>query len=143
VKTTGRKGLHVVVQAAALALALTPVAACAAEWLYIGGDKTSTLYIDGQSIKKSGAITKAWLLTNYSEAQTGSAKKSYLSQKLLVYVHCSRGLYAPVQGLLYGRHNGDGELVDMMTEESPIEYHDAAPGSFGDYVTNFVCAYSN
>ncbi len=121
-----------------LTLILAVVSSSAmAEWVKVGtsDDKTTTIYADPSTIRKSGNRVKMWALWDYSTAQEGGSKP-YMSVRIQNEYNCkeetSRQIYATTfSGNMAGGHT--------IGRQGGREWEPVAPRTHGEALWKFAC----
>ncbi len=121
-----------------LTLMLAVVSSSAmAEWVKVGtsDDKTTTIYADPSTIRKSGNRVKMWALWDYSTAQEGGSKP-YMSVRIQNEYNCKeetdRQIYATTfSGNMAGSHT--------INRQGGKKWEPVAPRTFGETLWKFAC----
>jgi len=121
-----------------------------AEWVKVGtsDDKTTTIYADPSTIRKSGNRVKMWALWDYSTAQEGGSKP-YMSVRIQNEYNCKeetdriqneynckeetdRQIYATTfSGNMAGGHT--------INRQGGKKWEPVAPRTFGETLWKFAC----
>jgi hypothetical protein len=113
----------------------------AANWVKIVDSNTSGIFVDTDSIIKTGDIVAAWYKREFNHAMPTEKKHQlYKSSKVLNYYNCSEHEIAPAQWITYENKNGAGRIISNEKVIS-LEYGDIPPGEAGEAIFNFVCEY--
>ena len=113
--------------------------AIAAEWLRVGSNSESVLYLDYSSIVKKGEWIKAWVMWDfYKGNMIPIYGNSRLSTKTLEYYNCYENTIAVVQIVLYTKHLGGGESFGKQTNYSPV-FDEVVPDTVGETMQVAVC----
>jgi hypothetical protein len=122
-------------------LALSPLALEAANWIQISADYESSIYYDGDSLKREGDIAEAVLLWDFPDVQlTRRPVKPYLSATRLTRYRCGAGGRANVQTTLYRDNMARGEVTEVYrTPEAEIRFEWVNPEAPGGESMRRVC----
>jgi len=82
-----------------------------AEWQLCTGDATMLVYCDKSTIRKNGAISRMWDMTDYSSVQTNSSGGRYMSEKSLAAYNCRDETNALISLVQYSGSMGQGNTV--------------------------------
>ena len=127
---------------------LTILSACAlkptsnsvsAEWGYIAraADRSSTIYVEGTSIRKLGDKVKMWEMLDYEEIrQLGS--KEVLSFKNLKEHDCKEKKYRGLSVIFYSKNMGKGAIVYSNNDTRP--WKNVIAGSTNEVSFKYACS---
>ena len=122
-----------------IALALTLISSSvSAEWDYIAraADRSSTTYIEGTSIRKSGDKVKLWEMLDYEKGrQLGS--KQVLSFKSLKEHDCKEKKYRGLSVIFYSENMERGTIVYSNNDTRP--WKNVIPGSTNEVSFKYAC----
>ena len=122
-----------------IALALTLISSSvSAEWDYIAraADRSSTTYIEGASIRKSGDKVKLWEMLDYEKGrQLGS--KQVLSFKSLKEHDCNERKYRGLSVIFYSENMEKGTIVYSNNDTRP--WKNVIPGSTNEASFKYAC----
>jgi hypothetical protein len=122
-----------------IALALTLISSSvSAEWDYIAraADRSSTTYIEGTSIRKSGDKVKLWEMLDYEKGrQLGS--KQVLSFKSLKEHDCKEKKYRGLSVIFYSENMERGTIVYSNNDTRP--WKNIIPGSTNEASFKYAC----
>ena len=111
-----------------------------AEWERSGKNKAFAYYVDKSTTRRSGAIAKMWMLSDFFEVQTNSAGKKYKSDKTRFAYNCLEETLVPIAMVQYSGSMGEGEVVWSDTrKESNWEWESVVPGSSGEVIFKMLC----
>jgi len=115
-----------------------------AEWqLCAGGGAGGEMildYCDKSTIRKNGAISRMWELTDYSSVQVGAAGERHMSAKSLRAYNCRDETFAIISFVLYSGSMGEGTVVWSGTrKEREWEWEPIVPGSIAEAKWKVVC----
>jgi len=123
---------------------LTAAPAFAVDWQPVAtsGDKDYALFIDRQTLQRSGGNVKAWFLLDFAETLvTSGGKMSFRSIAELNYLNCDDRSKASVQQRMYADNMGRGEVVheQVVVNDAALMYTEIIPQSPGELKYNYVC----
>ncbi|MEY3743473.1 MAG: hypothetical protein RLZZ541_528 [Pseudomonadota bacterium] len=109
----------------------------AAEWTMIQTNDDGNMYIDFDSIKKSGDLISALSLSDYYLAQ----QKQGLSSQWEELVDCKRKKFKALSINYYAENMGKGEiLATTHFNESETGWSDVVKYSIGELKINIICS---
>ncbi|CAN1543212.1 MAG: hypothetical protein K9J28_05635 [Sulfuritalea sp.] len=109
----------------------------AAEWTMIQTNDDSNLYIDFDSIKKSGDLIKVLNLNDYYLAQ----QKQGLSSQWEELVDCKNKKFKALSINYYAENMGKGEILNTTHfNESETNWSDIVQYSIGELKINIICS---
>ena len=114
----------------------------AATWVEIGGNDEVAVFIDTDSIRKTGNRVKTWLKWNWTKAQDipGSyPPKTYLAEKQLQVSNCQNRTLAVVQGVRYAALDGNWVVDSYTVDEKIWKFSEVVPETIGETIINFTC----
>lgn len=118
--------------------------AFAVNWLKIGGSSDVDVYVDIETITRSGDKAECWILWDYKKPQVDVvSKKRYLSAITLSYYYCKSKSSAVKSNTKYSGSFGQGNVVYSF--EMPFELSSSRliPGTLGEAMCDFVCGYKS
>ena len=125
-------------------LTLTTVRAFAVDWQPIAtsGDKDYVLFIDRQTLQRTGSSVKAWFLLDFAETLTTSGgRMAFRSMAELNYLNCDDRSKASVQQRMYADNMGRGKVVyEHSVTDAALMYTEIIPQSPGELKFDYVCA---
>lgn len=118
--------------------------AMASDWQYVGGRPSESInHVDFDSIATLGNYKKAWIRTDYFQAQETTAtypKKIYYAAKVLYYFDCKGKMLGGIQQVLYEKFLAKGDVVwSQSLKFDPKYLDDVVPDSVGETFINVVC----
>ena len=126
----------------ALCVATLHVSVQAANWVDVGGNDEVTVFVDTESVRKSGTRVKTWLKWKWQKPQDvpgAYPAKTYQSEKQLQVSDCKNETLAIAQGIRYAGLE-DGDVVDSYSiEERAWKFAEAAPETIGETLIKFAC----
>ena len=108
------------------------------EWEYIAraADRSSTIYVEGTSIRKLGNKVKMWEMLDYEEIrQLGS--KEVLSFKSLKEHDCKEKKYRGLSIIFYSENMGKGAIVYSNNDTRP--WKNIIVGSTNEASFKYAC----
>ena len=109
----------------------------AAEWTMIQTNDDGNMYIDFDSIKKSGDLISVLSLSDYYLAQ----QKQGLSSQWEELVDCKRKKFKALSINYYAENMGKGEiLATTHFNESESGWSDVVKYSIGELKINIICS---
>ena len=109
----------------------------AAEWTMIQTNDDGNMYIDFDSIKKSGDLISVLSLSDYYLAQ----QKQGLSSQWEELVDCKRKKFKALSINYYAENMGKGEiLATTHFNESETDWSDVVKYSIGELKINIICS---
>jgi hypothetical protein len=118
---------------------LTAGNASASNWVIAATSGVSKIYVDTDSINRTGNIVSAWYRRDYKHPMTSNDKQhKYLSSKVLNYYNCTDNEIAAAQWITYEGVEGQGKTVSNE-RVTPLEYGDIPPGETGKPIFDFIC----
>ena len=109
------------------------------EWEYIAraADRSSTIYVEGTSIRKLGDKVKMWEMLDYEEIrQLGS--KEVLSFKNLKEHDCKEKKYRGLSVIFYSKNMGKGAIVYSNNDTRP--WKNVIAGSTNEASFKYACS---
>ena len=126
----------------AVFLLLFCVNAWAENWEFVIRSETQEIFVDTDSIRKSGETVRAWSIFNYDvAARAPGTKFDFISERSLFFFDCRRKKMGRAVQVLYSRPNASGdELTTFSGRMSDVRYDDVIPDTIGENFFNFVCS---
>jgi hypothetical protein len=116
--------------------------AIAANWVDLAGNDEVTVFLDTDSIRRTGARVKTWLKWQWSKEQdvpNSYPPKKYLSEKQLQISDCQHNRLAIAQGVRYSNNEGT-DVVDSYTiEERKWQFSEVVPETIGESIVRVAC----
>jgi hypothetical protein len=111
-----------------------------ADWERSGENSAFVHYVDKSTARRSGAIAKMWVLSDFFEAQTNSDGTKFKSDKTRFAFNCLEETVVSIAMTQYSRSMGEGEVVWSNTrKESNWEWNSVVPGSSGEVMFKIAC----
>ncbi len=116
----------------------------AAEWVSVAASDETKVFVDVQSLQRTGQKVKAWTQWGYKtphEVADSKPIKTFLLEKSLVVFRCDKRTVAFLNTTQYAERDSPSTVVSQITrEDTPsLQYNGVAPGSLGAITLNFVC----
>jgi hypothetical protein len=125
-----------------LLLASSLASAAPDRWVEVAAGDNVTVFLDTQSIRRTGSKVKVWLRWVHEkprEVKGSFPVKTFLSSKSLEVYNCAERTAATLQSIKYAEAGG-GEVVESLTgSDTPNQYSELAPETIGEGVLEFVC----
>jgi len=131
---------YVVGFGALITLLMLNTGPASAEWVAIGSSESLggyTVYVDPDTIRRTGDLVKVWALTDYTSRQT-VADRSFLSSKAHHQFDCTEERQRELAVTWFSSNMGKGNGVWNTSDQTT--WRPVAPGSVGQGVWNFACA---
>ncbi len=108
-----------------------------AEWVKVGtsDDKTTTIYADPSTIRKSGNRVKMWALWDYSTAQEGGSKP-YMSVRIQNEYNCKEETDRQIYATTFSGNMAGGHTINRQGGK---EWVPIAPRTHGEALWQFAC----
>lgn len=117
------------------AFAATPApTAAAVDWMRIGGDDESAIYLDVANVREAPDGRRAWVLYELATPMPDGAR----SVRSLTEIDCAGGRSRYLQGEFFLQPKAGGGLVRSF--HTATEWCHAAPGTIGMLVLQAVCS---
>lgn len=114
----------------------------AANWVKVVDSKTSSIFVDIDSINRTGDIVTAWYRRNFNHPMISDKNnRPYKSSKVLNYYNCSDRSIAAVQWITYENKDGLGKVISNE-KVIALAYGDILPGEASEAIFDFVCKYA-
>jgi len=132
---------HLLVLAAALAA--TPLVASAANMVKIGDIGAVQVYVDKDSIRRTGTQARAALEWRWTTptALSDNPSKSYRMERQVQIANCDNKSYAVAEGTQYANERGLDPVNSYRNDEQALPFTVAPPRTIRDAAVQYVCAY--
>jgi len=113
-----------------------------AEWEFLSksSDGEQKVYVNKSTIRKNGAISRMWVLTDFSQVQTNAGGERYMSDMTLTVYNCRDETVEIVSLVEYSGSMGQGNVVEAHTwQEREWKWEPNVPGSFGETLWKIAC----
>jgi hypothetical protein len=120
-----------------------PTAAAAADWIYIGSEKSkgpggvgTTWAVDQSSIKSAGPIRLVWV-----QLQTiaKGAPESHVVRKTYFRIHCEEATLGVSSSVSFDEQGSVTSSLTAPKLSSDVPMQPVVPDSMGEAVFEFVC----
>ena len=129
-------------QAVVLSLCLLPALAIASEWIAVAGNPSVAVYVDKQSLLRTGSKVKTWVKWVYvspHEVKGVHPKQFYRARADLSVYSCIDRTALNIQSTTFA----DAEMSNVMDKFSSKdfgnEFSDVAPDSISEALLEFAC----
>lgn len=125
--------------AAALALLGTASFGAIAEWILVGEDSHSQIYIDRSTIRRPGNMAKMWVINNYKSAQklSGGSSFLFLSMRSRHEYDCSDGNSRTLDISIHSARMAEGFI--LLTNSTAQPWESVVPGSAAALELKIAC----
>jgi hypothetical protein len=126
----------------ALACLAVPGLAFAAKWEKVGEAGPVQVYVDKDSIRKSGAEARAnleWRWSRPADVPDADPPRKYLLERQVQISNCSNRAYAVAEGTRYSDNRGLEPVSSYKYDELSLPYSVAPARSVRDLVVTYVC----
>ncbi len=127
---------------AAILLQLTPVESRASNWIEIGGNAVGTVFVDKQSLRRSGIKVKVWAKWVYAkpeELKGSFPRQTYQATKDLKIYNCTERTTVLTQSAKYGTVDMSIVVENLSAPDVPSRYSEVAPDSIDEAILEFAC----
>ena len=127
----------------ALACLAVPVLAWAAKWEKVGDAGPVSVYVDRDSVRRSGTDARAqleWRWRQPTDVPNADPPRQYRLERQLQITNCGNRSYAVAEGTRYADERGLDPVSSYKFEESALPYSVATPRTVRDLVVTYVCA---
>ncbi len=135
--------LPCIVLAATLGAIGVPSLAAAANMVKVGDTGAVQVFVDKDSIRRTGTQARAALEWRWSKATevSDNPAKSYRMERQVQVANCDNRSYAVAEGTQYADDRGVDAVNSYKNDESSLPFTVAPPRTIRDAVVVFVCAY--
>ena len=119
-----------------------PIPSHSTKWVSVAGNEEVTVYVDMESIRRTGAKAKTWLKWQWTKPQEVPGKyptKTYVFEKQLQISDCKQGTLAIAQGIRYADPDGNDVVDSYASDEKAWKFSEAAPETIGESLIKFAC----
>lgn len=127
---------------AALTLLAAPPAALAAKWERVGSTGAVAVWVDRDTIRRSGAEARAWIEWRWAqptELRDSNPPRTYRLERQLQISNCENRSYAVAEGTHYADERGTDAVGSYKHDETMLPFSVAPKQTIRDQVVNFVC----
>jgi hypothetical protein len=114
-----------------------PCKAGSAEWVQVDRNAHVTILADKSTLRKAGATTKFWTLTNFAKVQTLEGKR-HQSAKTQFEVDCEEERFRVLATTFYAQTDGRGAIVFSTSAAS--NWEPVAPETIASGLKGFACS---
>ena len=111
-------------------------------WLEVGRNESSIVYVDTETVSRSGRVVRAWLKRVHARPVNSPTDrlKNFLSTKELSLFNCEERSVANLQLLRFANAEGSGSPVETTANtDSAARFKPLIPESFDERVLANVC----
>ncbi|HEX7437954.1 MAG TPA: surface-adhesin E family protein [Caldimonas sp.] len=126
----------------ALAAFLAPTLACAAQWDKVGDTSLASVYVDKDSMRRSGSEVRAaleWRWNSPTEVPDTGGEKTYRLERQVQTSNCAHLSYAVAEGTRYADQRGIDLVSSYKYDERSLPYMEARPRTIRDTIIAHVC----
>lgn len=129
--------------AAAITAVAAPMPAVAANLVKVGDTGAVQVFVDKDSIRRTGTQARAALEWRWSKATevTDNPSKSYRMERQVQVANCDNRSYAVAEGTQYADDRGIDPVNSYKNDESALPFTVAPPRTIRDAVVVYVCAF--
>ena len=127
-----------------LACLSAPALAVAAKWEKVGDAGPVAVYVDRDSIRKSGTEARAaleWRWTKLVDVPNADPPRQYRLERQVQISNCSNRSFAVAEGTRYADERGTDLVSSYKYDESSLPYTVVVPRTVRDQVVSYVCTY--
>lgn len=102
-----------------------------AEWVEVGSNEISTVYVDPATIRRSGDMAKLWSLIDLKSPQRNKGSAPFLSSKTQQEFHCKEERFRILYLSLHSGKMGNGDVVyseNVLDKWTPVPPESGAEG---------------
>ena len=124
------------------ALCGAPAFAAAATWDKVGDTGLATVYIDKDSVRRSGSEARAaleWRWNSPTEVPDSGGAKHYRLERQVQISNCTNGGYAVAEGARYADARGTDLVSSYKYDEQSLPYMEARPKTIRETIVQQVC----
>jgi hypothetical protein len=130
---------HAVIIAAALT---APALANAAQWDKVGETPLASVYVDRDSMRRSGNEVRAaleWRWYNPTDVPDTNGAKTYRLERQVQISNCTNRGYAVLEGTRYADDRGIELVSSYQYQERSLPWSEARPRTIRDTIVAHVC----
>ena len=116
------------------------ILSCGENYVFVGRDSKTNdnLYVDKNSIKKTGEVVSMWAVVNFNESR--SDKKGKInSSKAKLLIDCSKGKFKIMELYTYSEDMGKGTLITNEEIPKDNDWENIYRDGFGYDTFKYVC----
>ena len=116
------------------------ILSCGENYVFVGRDSKTNdnLYIDKNSIKKTGEVVSTWAAINFNKS-ISDKKGKINSGKFKFLIDCSKGKFKIVELYTYSEDMGKGTLITNEEIPKDNDWENIYRDGFGYDVIKYVC----
>jgi len=125
-----------------VALCCTPTFVGAVTWDKIGDTGLASVYIDKDSVRRSGSEARAaleWRWNSPTEVPDSGGAKHYRLERQVQISNCTNGGYAVAEGARYADARGTDLVSSYKYDERALPYMEARPKTIRETIVQQVC----
>ena len=125
-----------------VALCCTPTFVGAVTWDKIGDTGLASVYIDKDSVRRSGSEARAaleWRWNSPTEVPDSGGAKHYRLERQVQISNCTNGGYAVAEGARYADARGTDLVSSYKYDEQSLPYMEARPRTIRETIIQQVC----
>ena len=119
-----------------------PALSFAARWEKVGETPLASVYVDRDSIRRSGAEVRAaleWRWNDDTEVPDSNATRMYRLERQVQISNCGSRAYAVAEGVRYADLRGTDIVSSYRYDERSLPYSEARPKAIRDTIIAHVC----
>lgn len=132
-----------IIRVLAIAAALAaPALAAAAQWDKVGDTALASVYVDKDSMRRSGTEVRAtleWRWYSPTEVPDTNGAKTYRLERQVQVSNCANRAYAVAEGNRYSDERGIELVSSYKYEERSLPYSEARARTIRDTIIAYVC----
>ena len=123
-------------------LCCTPTFVGAVTWDKVGDTGLASVYIDKDSVRRSGSEARAaleWRWNSPTEVPDSGGAKHYRLERQVQISNCKNGGYAVSEGARYADTRGTDLVSSYKYDEQSLPYMEARPKTIRETIVQQVC----
>jgi len=123
-------------------LCCTPTFVGAVTWDKVGDTGLASVYIDKDSVRRSGTEARAaleWRWNSPTEVPDSGGAKHYRLERQVQISNCLNGGYAVAEGARYADARGTDLVSSYKYDEQALPYMEARPKTIRETIVQQVC----
>ncbi|MEO8080791.1 MAG: surface-adhesin E family protein [Caldimonas sp.] len=128
---------------AAVTLFAAPCLALAAKWERVGDTGKVSVWVDKESLRRTGVEARAWLEWRWAqptELRDSSPPRTYRLERQMQVANCENRGYAVPEGTQYADERGTDVVGSYKLDETSMPYSVAPKRTIRDLVVSYVCS---
>lgn len=125
-----------------VALGFAPMFVGAVTWDKVGDTGLATVYIDKDSVRRTGTEARAaleWRWNSPTEVPDSGGAKHYRLERQVQISNCTNGGYAVAEGVRYADARGTDLVSSYKYDEQALPYMEARPKTIRETIVQQVC----